>query len=135
MAALSRGLLDTSILIAREEDPRVEESLPEEIAISVATLAELHFGVLAARDDETRQHRLRRLGIIEATFYPVPIDPAIARAFATVAHAVKAAGRQPRARVMDLWIAATALALQVPLYTRNPEDFSGLGSLIEVRIL
>jgi len=99
----------------------------------VATLAELHFGVLVAKDDETRQHRLRRLGIIEATFQPVPIDAPIARAFAAVAQAVKAAGRQPRARIMDLWIAATALALRIPLYTRNPQDFEGLQGLIEVR--
>jgi len=133
MAELSRGLLDTSVLIAREEDPGVEPALPQELAISVATLAELHFGVLVAKDDETRQHRLRRLGIIEATFQPIPIDAAIARAFATIAHAVKAAGRQPRARTMDLWIAATALALQIPLYTRNLEDFEGLQNLVEVR--
>lgn len=135
MEELSRGLLDTSVLIAREEDPRVESSLPREIAISVATLAELHYGVLAAKDDVKRQQRLRRLGIIEATFHPVPIDPAVARAFAAVAHAVKLAGRQPRARVMDLWIAATALMLQIPLYTRNPEDFEGLQSLVDVRVI
>jgi predicted nucleic acid-binding protein len=133
MEELSRGLLDTSVLIAREEDPRLESSLPQELAISVATLAELHFGVLVAKDDETRQHRLRRLGIIEATFQPIPIDAPIARAFAAVAQAVKAAGRQPRARIMDLWIAATALALQIPLYTRNPQDFEGLQGLIQVR--
>jgi len=133
MAELRRGLLDTSVLIAREEDSRLESSLPQEIAISVATLAELHFGVLVAKDDETRQHRLRRLGVIEATFQPIPIDAPVARAFAAVAQAVKAAGRQPRARIMDLWIAATALALQIPLYTRNPQDFEGLQSLIQVR--
>lgn len=133
MAELSRGLLDTSVLIAREEDSEFESSLPQEIAISVATLAELHFGVLVAKDDETRQIRLRRLGIIEATLQPIPIDAPIARAFAAVAQAVKAAGRQPRARIMDLWIAATALALRIPLYTRNPQDFEGLQGLIEVR--
>jgi toxin FitB len=132
MERLSRGLLDTSVLIARDEDSGVEASLPQEMAISVATLAELHFGALVAKDDETRQHRLRRLGAIEAAFQPVPIDSGVARAFATVAHAVKAAGRQPRARVMDLWIAATALALHLPLFTRNPDDFEGLQSLIEV---
>lgn len=133
MAELSRGLLDTSVLIAREEDSQLESSLPQEIAISVATLAELHFGVLVAKDDETRQLRLRRLGIIEATLQPIPIDAPIARAFAAVAQAVKAAGRQPRARVMGLWIAATALALRIPLYTRNPQGFEGLQGLIEVR--
>ncbi|HEV2851408.1 MAG TPA: PIN domain-containing protein [Thermoanaerobaculia bacterium] len=134
MEELSRGLLDTSILIALEEDPLIEASLPQEAAISVATLAELHYGVLAAKDAETRQHRLRRLGLIESTFQPVPIDAGIARAFAAIAHAVKTAGRQPRSRVMDLWIAATALTLRIPLYTRNPEDFEGLQGLIEIRV-
>ena len=135
MGEVSRGLLDTSILIARDEDPALDPTLPQEIAISVATLAELHYGVLVAKDDGTRQHRLRRLGLIEATFQSIPIDAAVARAFAAVAKAVKAAGRQPRARVMDLWIAATALTLQIPLYTRNPEDFEGLQSPIEVRVV
>src|SRR5215218_387966 len=135
MAELSRGLLDTSILIAREEDPALDSALPQEIAISVATLAELHYGVLVSKNDETRQHRLRRLGLIEATFQFIPIDAAVARAFAAVAQAVKTAGRQPRARVMDLWIAPTALTLRIPLYTRNPEDFAGLQSLIEVRVV
>jgi predicted nucleic acid-binding protein len=135
MAEVSRGLLDTSVLIARSDVSTLESSLPQEIAISVASLAELHFGVLIAKDDETRQHRLRRLGVIEATIQPIPIDPSIARAFASVAHAVKVAGRQPRARVMDLWIAATALALQIPLYTLDAEDFEGLQDLIELRVL
>jgi predicted nucleic acid-binding protein len=135
MEELSRGLLDTSVLIAREEDSRVDPTLPQEIAISVATLAELHYGVLVAKDDDTRQHRLRRLGVIEATFQPLPIEADVARAFATVAHAVKILGRQPRRRVMDLWIAATALAFHLPLYTRNPADFEGLQDLIDVRVV
>jgi predicted nucleic acid-binding protein len=133
MGELSRGLLDTSVLIAHQDDAGVERSLPQEVSISVATLAELHFGVLVAKDDLTRQQRLQRLGIIEATFQPIPIDSAVARAFAAIAHAVKAAGRQPRSRVMDLWIAATALSHGIPLYTRNPADFAGLDKLIEIR--
>ena len=132
MGEVSRGLLDTSVLIARHEEADLQE-LPQEAAISVASLAELHFGVLVAKDDETRHHRLRRLGVIEGTFRPIPIDADVARAFATVAHAVKTIGRQPRSRVMDLWIAATALALGLPLYTRNPEDFEGLENHLMVR--
>lgn len=134
MGEVSRGLLDTSVLIARQDDPDVAQSLPQEVSISVATLAELHYGVLVAKDDIARQHRLRRLGVIEATFQPLLIDAAVARSFAAIAHAVKIAGRRPRSRVMDLWIAATALTHQIPLYTRNPEDFEGLEDLIEVRI-
>ncbi|HEX6901321.1 MAG TPA: type II toxin-antitoxin system VapC family toxin [Thermoanaerobaculia bacterium] len=135
MGTLTRGLLDTSVVIAQADDGGLREHLPEEISISVATLAELHFGVLSAKDDEVRQHRLWRLGAIEAAFHPIPIDPPVARAFASVAYAVKTAGRQPRSRVMDLWIAATALAHRLPLYTRNGDDFLGLQDLLEVRVL
>lgn len=129
---MSRGLLDTSIVIA-QDDEDLAASLPDEVAISVATLAELHYGVLVARDQVTRRHRLRRLGSVEATLVPLPIDEAVARAYAAVAHAVRTAGRQPRARVMGLWIAATALAHGIPVYTRNRDDFDTLGKLVEVR--
>jgi toxin FitB len=135
MGEVTRGLLDTSVVIARDEDAEVAKALPQEIAISMATLAELHYGVLVAKDDVTRQYRLQRLGIVESSIQPILIDAQVARAFAAVAHAVKTAGRQPRARVMDLWIAATALALRIPLYTRNAEDFESLQNLIEVRIV
>jgi len=134
---VSRGLLDTSVIIAQLESPDLEalppEALPDEAAISVATLAELHYGVLAAKTEEIRRLRLQRLGQVEATFQPLPIDAEVARAFARVAHTVKMAGRQPRARVMDLWIAATALAHGIPLYTHNRDDFSPLRQLIDVK--
>jgi predicted nucleic acid-binding protein len=133
MGAIERGLLDTSVLIAREEELEIE--VPREIAISVVTLAELHYGVLIAKDDLTRQRRLSRLGAIEASFQPLPVDSAVARAFGVVSHAVKAAGRQPRSRSMDLLIAATALAHNIPVYTRNATDFEGLRDLIDVRIV
>jgi predicted nucleic acid-binding protein len=122
------------VLIDRAENGEAESSLPREAAISVATLAELHYGVLVAKSDEARQLRLQRLGIIEATFHAIPIDAAVARAFGAVAQAVKTAGRQPRSRVMDLWIAATALTHRIPLYTRNSKDFEGLDHLIEIRV-
>jgi predicted nucleic acid-binding protein len=132
MGEVDRGLLDTSVLIAREE-AESGLSLPREVAISVATLAELHYGVLVTSDDKIRHLRLQRLGAIESTFQTLPIDAAVARAFAAVAQAVQAAGRQPRSRVMDLWIAATALTHRIPLYTRNPDGFKGLEALVEVR--
>lgn len=132
---MSRGLLDTSILIAFDEDAGLEEALPDEAAISVATLAELHYGVLLAKNDLIRQHRLRRLGQIESLFQPIPIDADVSRAFAAVAHTVKSAGRQPRARIMDLWIAATALVHGLPLYTRNFQDFADLQALVDIRTI
>lgn len=132
---MSRGLLDTSVLIGQDEEPDLSRLLPEEVAISVASLAELHYGVLVAKDEITRQIRLSRLGAIESTLQPLPIDAAVARAFAAVAHAVKIAGRQPRTRTMDLWIAATALRHRVPLYTRNRDDFEGLEQLVEIKAI
>ena len=127
-----RGLLDTSVVIAAGDEAGFVERLPEEAAISVVTLAELHYGVLVARDAVTRERRLVRAGRIEATFDPLPIDADVARSFATVAAAVRRQGRQPRARIMDLWIAATALTHEMPLFTRNPDDLRGLDDLIHI---
>jgi len=129
---MSFCLLDTSVVIAQTAEG-LEVELPDKTAISVATLAELHYGVLAAKTEEARRDRLRRLGTIEALFEPIAIDAQIGRAFATVAWTVKTAGGKPRARVMDLWIAATALAHKLPLYTRNSEDFRLLHEILEVR--
>lgn len=132
MEEVTRGLLDTSVVIAHTEED-LGAPLPEQAAISVATLAELHYGVLVTSDPKMRNHRIQRLGFVEAMFDPLPLDAEVGRAFATVAHAVKTAGGQPRARVMDLWIAATALANGLPLYTRNFEDFKLLKDLVELR--
>ncbi len=126
MAAAVRGVLDTSVVIASE----VLE-LPDEAAISAATIAELHFGVYLARTDEQRRARVRRLTEIESRFDPLPIDAPVARSYGMLAHLVVTAGRQPRRRAMDLLIAATAHAHGVALYTRNADDLTGLEAEIE----
>ncbi|WP_211262675.1 type II toxin-antitoxin system VapC family toxin [Nitriliruptor alkaliphilus] len=125
-----RGLLDTSVVIARE----VAE-LPDEAAISAATLAELHVGVLLARNDAARSSRLRRLTEIESRFDPLPIDAPVARSYGMLAHATVTADRQPRRRALDLLIAATAHAHDVPLYTRDRDDLAALGEHIDVRLV
>lgn len=122
-----RCVLDTSVLLG----PSPGE-LEGEIAISSASLAELHFGVLVARSDATRATRLRRLAVIEQTFQALPVDATVAREYGRLAAAVVAAGRQPRARVMDLLIAATAAAHGARLYTRNPSDLVGLEGVLEI---
>ena len=102
---MSRGILDTSVLIADDVAP-----LPGELAISVVSLAKLHFGVLLARDDDARARRSSRLSAMQRRFDPLPVDEAVAESYGLLAcHLVKAR-RQPRARVMDLLIAATARA-------------------------
>jgi predicted nucleic acid-binding protein len=126
-----RGLIDTSVLIDLELLDRA--SLPEELAISAVTLAELAAGPHATTDADERARRQERLQRTEATFEPLPLDDSCARAYGRVYAAVMRAGRKARGpRAMDLLIAATALAHQLPLYTRNPGDLRGLGSLLEV---
>lgn len=126
-----RGLIDTSVLIDLE---RIEPgALPFELAVSVITMAELSAGPHATGDPAERARRQERLQRAEATFEPVPVDAAVARAYGRVYAAVAAAGRKARGRRMaDLLIAATAIAADVPLYTRNPDDFAGLADLLEI---
>lgn len=120
-----RGVLHTSVVIADEVAP-----IPGVLAISAATLAELHFGVLVAQDTGVRAERLRRLSFLQQHFDALPIDEAVAVSYGRLAAAVVDVGRQPRRRVMDLLIAATAHAHGARLYTRNPGDFAGLEELV-----
>jgi len=123
-------ILDTSILIAGW---RPQED--EEFAISVCSIAELHFGVLRAVEPEARALRLQRVAAIEGAFDPLPVDDAVARTYAECADAIVRTGRNPTPRSFDLLIAATARVHQALLYTLNPDDFRGLESLVDVRSL
>lgn len=122
-----RALLDTSVVIATDVAP-----LEGELAISAATLSELHFGVLVATDPAVRAERLRHLSVLQQTFDALPVDETVAASYGRLAAAVVAAGRQPRARTMDLLIAATAHAHDARLYTRNAADLHGIHDLVEV---
>lgn len=122
-----RAVLDTSVVIAADV-PMLEGDL----AVSAATLAELHFGVLVAREAPVRAERLRRLILLERSFDALPIDEAVSASYGQLTAAVVNVGRQPRSRVMDLLIAATAHAHAARLYTRNGDDLVGLGDLLEI---
>ncbi len=126
-----RGLVDTSVVIEIEHIP--EDALPTEIAVSAITLAELAAGPHATGDLAERAPRQDRLQRAEATFEPIPFDASTARAYGRVYAAIVSAGRKARGRrAVDLLIAATAVGAELPLYTRNPADFAGLETLLEV---
>lgn len=77
--------------------------------------------------------RLRRLLLLQQrTFDALPLDESVAASYGQIAAAVVEAGRSPRARSLDLLIAATAHAHGARLCTRNAADFDGLGGLVEV---
>lgn len=122
-----RALLDTSVLIGDDSPSDVEA------AISVAPVAELHFGVLIAADDDERALRTQRLGAVESTFEALPITSEVAREWGRLAAAVRNRGDQPRRRAMDLAIAATANAHGVPLLTHNRGDFQIIADLTDAR--
>lgn len=124
---MSRAIADTSVFIAREARRPLGE-LPDEIAVSVVTAAELELGVLRARDQPTRAARVATLSRVRAGYPLVGIDDAVASCFAQIADAELSAGR--RLRRHDTWIAATALRHRVAVITQDA-DFSEF-SLVEV---
>ncbi len=126
---MSRLLLDTSVLIGAEDPGDVEG------AISVASLAELHFGTLVATDPDERARRAQRLGVIEATFDPLPIDAPVAREWGRLAAAVAERGGRPRRRAIDLAIAATANVHDVALLTAETADLAIIDDLVKLQAL
>lgn len=134
-----RGVLDTNIVILRAWiDP---EELPDEMAITAITLAELSAGPHEVRGNDEQSaydapaERARRMDVLqraEHEFDPIPFDTEAARVYGRVTAAVVAAGRKPRRRALDLMIASIAIAEGLPLYTTNPDDFVGLEQLLTV---
>ncbi len=116
-----RGLLDTSVFIAREAG-RPLGQLPETAAVSVVTIAEVHLGVLMARGS-VRARRLRTLTAVQNAFEPIPIDSEVARTFAELVAEARRHGKRPK--IMDTWIAATAVEHDLLIYTQD-EDFAAI---------
>lgn len=129
----TRGILDTStvILLQRLSDPT---TLPAEPLITAVTLAELSVGPLLAEEEGERVARQAHLQQAEADFDPLPFDASAARAFAGVAASLRRSGRKTTARAYDAMIAATARANELPVYTCNPADFSGIDGLDVVAV-
>lgn len=126
---MSRAVLDTSVLIAREQGRALERPLPEDVAISVVSIAELELGVLMARDAQTRGARLRTLSEIRSLGAALPIDERVASAYAQLAANTLIAGRKPR--IHDTWIAATALVNGAEVWTQDA-DFTDFAQTVDV---
>ena len=126
MTAVPRGLLDASVLIASETGRLLDtNALPDEVFISVVTIAELQAGVLAAADTATRARRLATLDSV-AGLEALPIDVVAAGHWATLRVRLAEEGR--RIRVNDLWIAAVAAANDLPIVTQDA-DYDSLATV------
>ena len=128
---MSRGLLDTSVFIAREGRGLDVSALPDEVAVSVATYGELRAGFLASSDLSVRSRRLTTLQTV-ADMHPVPIDTAVADEWARIRLLLAQAGR--RVDVNDTWIAATALTHDVPVVTQDA-DYEVLAAISDLRVV
>lgn len=125
------AVLDTSIFIAREQGRPLERPLPDQVSVSVITLAELELGVLMARDPDTRSQRLATLTRLREQTTGLPADDRVASAYARLAAGELAAGRKPR--VHDTWIAATALVHGAQVWTQDA-DFTSFRAVDVVRV-
>ena len=128
-----RGLLDTSVVVTLGGLTDLDV-LPARCFVSAITLAELSVGPLVAKTDRERIARQSVLQQVEADFHAIPFDDRAARAFGRVAAELRASGRKTTARAYDALIAATAVANELPVFTLNVEDFSGISSLIVVEV-
>ncbi|MDV8024945.1 type II toxin-antitoxin system VapC family toxin [Rhodococcus sp. IEGM 1330] len=126
-------MLDTSTVILLGRIQNVD-ALPDECSISTVTLAELSVGTHVSRTEKDRAARQLHLQQAESDFEPIPFDALAARAFGRVAASLRESGRKPAARAYDALIAASALAVDMPLFTCNPTDFAGIDGLTVVSV-
>jgi predicted nucleic acid-binding protein len=117
------------VLIAREQGRPIRRPLPQDVAISVISIAELEIGVLVARDSTARAQRLRTLTDVRALTGALPIDERTASSYAQLAASVLADGRKPR--IHDTWIAATALVNDAEVWTQD-SDFSDFEQAVPI---
>lgn len=119
------ALADTSLFIAREQERPLAGSPPDRLRVSVITIAELRVGVLTAADPDTRATRLETL-TRASELEPLTIDSDVSSAWATLRVALRDVGR--RMPINDSWIAATAIAHDLPVVAQDTDydDVPGL---------
>ncbi|MGH3636263.1 MAG: type II toxin-antitoxin system VapC family toxin [Mycobacterium sp.] len=126
-----RALADTSIFIGLEA-ARVDATrfVEYEWGVSVITLGELRLGVLQASDPEASARRLSTYQLAQR-FEPLPIDEAVSEAWALLVSRLRAANR--RIPINDSWIAATAIAHDIPIVTQD-SDYDAMADVEVITI-
>ena len=128
---MSTAILDTSVFVGVEHERPLARAFPDQVGVSVITLAELELGVLMARDADARATRLATLTSVREQAAGVPIDDRVSSAYARLAAGELSAGRKPR--VNDTWIAATAFVHGAAVWTRDA-DFTAFRGVEIVRV-
>jgi predicted nucleic acid-binding protein len=107
-------------------------ALPEVPELTAITMAELHQGVVMAKDAMSRAGRTEKLAAALVEFDPLPFDGPAAARYGTLVALTLAANKSPKPRRLDLMIAAIASVRGLPLYTRNAVDLDGLDDMVIV---
>lgn len=128
---MTRALLDTSVFVAEEQGRPLGRPLPDEVAVSVVTLAELETGVLVAKDDDSRAQRMQTLLAVRERAAGIPADQRVASAYARLASEALRGGKKPR--VQDTWIAATAMVHDAEVWTQD-NDFTEFDGVDVIRV-
>jgi predicted nucleic acid-binding protein len=127
-----KAIADTSVFIgleARRFDSTLLADL--DLAVSVITLGELRLGVVSAsRDPEAASQRLATYELARH-FEPLPIDERVSEVWAVLVAKLRADKR--KAPINDTWIAATALAYNVPVATQD-NDYDPMPGLTIIKI-
>jgi predicted nucleic acid-binding protein len=121
-------LLDTSIVIGAEQLD-LDEYRDRTAAVSAVTIGELAFGADLGPDPDARHARLRA---VLDNYEVLPYGVEEAKLYGVLASLLRARGRNPRPRRLDLQIAATAAGARLQLLTCNPADFVGIAPLVDV---
>lgn len=128
---MTQAIADTSVFVAWETGrPLDRDRIPERLGVSMITIGELRAGVLTAADPDARRRRLQSL-LVALQLDPAPIDDRVAEAWAHLFVALGQVGR--RLPINDSWIAATAIALGVPVVTQD-DDYADVPGLVVVRV-
>ena len=125
------ALADTSVFIAFESGRAVDiGALPELLRVSVITIGELRQGVLSAPEVDVRAARLDTL-TRALSLEPVPVADSVAESWALLRVQLRSRGRSMP--INDSWIAATAIALGIPVVTQDA-DYDDVPGLDVIRV-
>lgn len=129
-----RALADTSLFVGLEAGRVDHEVVADlELGVSAATLGELRLGVLSASNRDQPEAASRRLATYQLArqFEPIPVDENVSDAWALLVAQLRAQGR--KAPINDTWIAATALAHDLPVLTQD-DDYSAMPGLTVIKV-
>lgn len=134
MVERRRALADTSFFVGLEAERVAEQTLADfDLGVSAITLGELRLAVLSASNRDKPEAASRRLATYQLArqFDPIPVDERVSDAWALLVAQLRSQRR--KAPINDTWIAATAIAHDLPVVTQDT-DYAAMPGLTVVQL-